>query len=261
MVAARRLTEAGLCLSRDGDAVTVTLDRPERRNAQTPAMWSALADIGRELPGDVRFVILRGAGASFSSGLDVAAFGSGIDGEITLAGIAALPSAAAQEVIASFQRAFTWWSRPDIITIAVVQGHAIGAGAQLALACDLRIAADDMQLSLPEASLGLVPDLGGTAALVRAVGFSRALEICLTGRHIGAAEAHRLGLVTIVVAPTDLDAALADCVSAMRATKRETATEIKALLSLALDQTVERQLASEREAQVRRLKDAAQIGD
>lgn len=261
MIDARRLSDAGLRCDRDGDALTVTLDRPERRNAQTPAMWLALADIGRALPGDIAVVIIRGAGGSFSSGLDLAAFGDGIAGEGTLAGLAVLPDSEALDIIASYQRAFTWWKRPDIVSIAAVQGYAIGAGFQLALACDLRIAADDVQLSFPEAARGLVPDLGGSGHLVRAVGYSRALEICLTGRYVGAAEAHRLGLVNVVVPRAELDAAVADCVSAVRATPRTTATEIKALLSAALVQTGEQQLVSEREAQLRRLKDAAGVGD
>jgi enoyl-CoA hydratase/carnithine racemase len=172
-----------------------------------------------------------------------------------------LPEAAALARIAAYQSAFSWLARPDIVSIAAVQGHAIGAGFQLALACDLRIAADDVALSLPEPSRGLVPDLGGTHPLVRAVGYSRALEICLTGRTVRAAEAHRLGLVTMVVQAGDLDAAVADCVEAILGTPHAAASEVKALLSGALGRTAEQQLAVEREAQVRRLKDGLGIGD
>ena len=87
-----------------------------------------------------------------------------------------------------------------------MQGHAIGAGCQLALACDLRILTDDAQLRLPEATLGLVPDLTGTSTLVELVGYSRALEICLTGRAVQAAEAHAIGLANLVVPAAELDA-------------------------------------------------------
>lgn len=262
MIDEGRLRDAGLDCRRDGAVVTVTLNRPERLNAQTPAMWGALTDIGRALTGDVRVVVLRGAGRAFSSGLDRAFLDARTDDAgVTLPAIAALPEADALALIESFQRAFTWWSRPGLISIAAVQGHAIGAGFQLALACDLRIAADDVQLSLPEATRGLVPDLGGTHALVRAVGYSRALEICLTGRVVRAPEALRLGLVNLVVPRPDLDAAVADCVAAVLATPQAAAAEMKALLSGALGRTAERQLAEEREAQVRRLKNAARIGD
>ncbi|MEO6713631.1 MAG: enoyl-CoA hydratase/isomerase family protein [Mycobacteriales bacterium] len=261
MIDGSRLVEAGLLSTRSGDVVTVTLNRPERLNAQTPAMWAALADIGAQLPGDVRVVVLRGAGAAFSSGVDVGLFAASPAGESELSAIASLPEWAAAERICEFQRAFTWWSRPDVITVAAVHGHVIGAGFQLALACDLRIAADDARFSLPEASLGLVPDLGGTRALVRAVGYARALEICLTGRAVGAPEALALGLVNLVVGLDDLDPAVDDCVAAILATPRTTATEIKALLSGALGRTEQQQLAAEREAQVRRLKEGHGIGD
>ena len=96
-----------------------------------------------------------------------------------------------------------------------MQGHAIGAGAQLALACDLRVLADDAQLRLPEASLGLVPDLTGTSTLMELVGYSRALEICLTGRAVTAAEAQAIGLANVVVPAADLDGTVADLAAAL----------------------------------------------
>lgn len=261
MIEAAVLLAAGLRCDLAGDTASVTLDRPARRNAQTPAMWNALAQIGRALPGDVRFVVVRGAGDSFSSGLDRSAFGAGDDGVVTLGSIAQLPEPEALAVIELFQGAFSWLTRPDLVTIAAVQGHAIGAGFQLALACDVRIAADDAQFSLPEGTLGLVPDLGGTRPLVRAVGYSRALEIALTGRRVGAGEAAALGFANVVVPRAELDSAVADCLEALRATPRSTATEMKALLSAALGQTAQQQLASEREGQLRRLKERFETGD
>lgn len=261
MIDAALLLAAGLRCDLAGDTASVTLDRPARRNAQTPAMWNALTHIGRGLKGDVRFVVVRGAGDSFSSGLDRSAFGTGDDGEVTLGSISELPEVEALAVIESFQGAFLWLTRPDLVTIAAVQGHAIGAGFQMALACDIRIAADDAQFSLPEGTLGLVPDLGGTRPLVRAVGYSRALEIALTGRRVGATEAAALGLANVVVPRAELDRAVEDCLEALRATPRSTATEMKALLSAALGQTAQQQLASEREGQLRRLKERSDTGD
>lgn len=261
MISSERLDECGLQFSHTGDVVTVTLHRPETLNAQTPVMWAALADIGRALPADVRIVVVAGAGRAFSSGLDLAAFRGGTGGAGLAGDIAALPEDLALERIAGYQQAFSWLTRPDIISIAAVQGHAIGAGFQLALACDLRIAADDAEFALPEAMLGLVPDLGGTRTLVRAVGYSRALEIALTGRRVGAAEALQLALVNLVVPPHQLQAATADCIAAIRATGRDTATEIKVLLDGALGRTAQQQLAAEREAQLRRLKDRFGTGD
>ena len=89
-----------------------------------------------------------------------------------------------------------------------MQGAAVGAGFQLALACDLRVCSTDARFSMRETSLGLVPDLTGTHPLVRAVGYARALEICVTGRWVDAAEALSLGLATSVTEPEGLDDAV-----------------------------------------------------
>lgn len=222
-------------------------------------MWSALRDIGRVLPGSVRVVVLRAEGRAFSAGLDRAAFTpDGIPGAPNLFDLARLPREQAEEVIAGYQEAFGWLRRPDLISVAAVQGHAIGAGFQLALGCDLRVLADDAQLCMAETSLGLVPDLGGTAPLVELVGYSRALEICVTGRRVGALEAERLGLATLVVAPDDLDSAVADLVAALLAPPRAAVTETKALLlRAAAGGDRAGQEAAEREAQVRRIRDLA----
>lgn len=260
MIDAAVLGLAGLRADLADDVLTITLDRAETHNAQTPAMWSALAAIGRDAPGTVRFVVVRGAGPSFSSGLDTALLASSA-GTAAIEGIGLLPEDKGLALIAEYQSAFSWLTRPDIVSIAAVRGHAIGAGFQLALACDLRIAADDAAFAMPEGTRGLVPDLGGTRPLVRTIGYARALELCLTGRRVGAEEARQCGLVNLVVRPADLDAAVADCVSALRATSRGASAEIKALLQAALGQSAEEQLASEREGQLRRLKDGLAMGD
>jgi hypothetical protein len=161
--------QTGVRLEIADATATVTLCRPERRNAQSPALWRALAAIGRALPGSVRLVLLRAEGVSFSAGLDRAAFTpEGIPGERSLIDLAKGDEGDA--VIAGYQEAFTWWRRPDLLSIAAVQGHAVGAGFQLALACDLRVCADDVQFAMRETSLGLVPDLAGTKPLVDLVG-------------------------------------------------------------------------------------------
>jgi enoyl-CoA hydratase/carnithine racemase len=250
--------EAGVRLARAGPVATVTLDRPEHLNAQTPHTWAALREVGRSLPGDVRAVVVRGNGRAFSAGLDRAAFApGGIPGTLRPAELVALPAAAADAVVEGYQQAFSWLRRPDLVSIASVQGHAIGAGCQLALACDLRVLAADAQLALPEPTLGLVPDLGGTAPLVDAVGYSRALEICLTGRRVSAAEALQLGLATVVVPVEELAAATGDLVAAVLAAPRDAAVETKVLLLGAAQRRRSRdeQEAAERAAQLRRLRD------
>lgn len=248
-----------LRLELDGPVATVTLHRPDALNAQTPATWEALRGFGRDLPGDVRVVVVRGEGRAFSAGLDLNVAGGG--GGSSLAALAALPPDQAADRIASYQEGFTWLHRPDIVSVAVVQGHAIGAGFQLALACDLRVLADDAQLSMAEVTLGLVPDLAGTKRLVDLVGYARALEICVTGRRISAIEAGRLGLATVVVPRADVDGAAADLVAALLAGNRDAVVEIKALLAGASSRTPAEQHRAEREAQVRRLRDLAGLGE
>jgi enoyl-CoA hydratase/carnithine racemase len=249
---------SGVRVERAGPVATVVLDRPGRLNAQTPHTWSALREAGRTLPADVRVVVVRGEGRSFSAGLDSAAFTpGGIPGAPGLAELAALPADEGDDTIRGYQEAFGWLRSPELISIAAVQGHAIGAGFQLALACDLRVLAEDAQLTMAESSHGLVPDLGGTATLVAAVGYSRALEICLTARRVGAAEALALGLATVVVPRAELAGAVADLVAALLGPPREAAAETKALLLGAAGRSREEQDAAERAAQLRRLRDLA----
>jgi enoyl-CoA hydratase/carnithine racemase len=256
------LRSAGLRVDGDDPVRTIWLCRPDKRNAQTPAMWHALREIGRTLPGSVRAVVVRGEGPSFSAGLDRAVLaGAGTPGAPSLAELARLPEEDADSVIAGYQEAFSWLRRPDLVSVAAVQGHAIGAGLQLALACDLRLLASDAQLAIREPSLGLVPDLGGTAALVALVGYARAFEICVTGRFVPAQEARELGLAELVVAPHDLDGALADLLAALLAAPRDAVVETKALLLAASRRGFADQLAAERAAQVRRLRDLAGLGE
>lgn len=264
--------------SREGCVLTVTLDRPAARNAQTPATWRALAAVGAALSPQVRVVVLRAEGESFSAGLDRAMLTPAMRtpegptrtmpaseeltqetpgppaGEPPLVTLADLDERALDAQIAEYQQAFTWWRRPDVITVAAVQGHAVGAGFQLALACDLRVVADDARFAMRETSLGLVPDLAGTAPLVRAVGYARALEICVTGRWVGAAEAVTCGLAQLRVPRDQLDDAVADLVAALTAPDAQAVRETTALLAGALERTDGEQLAAERAAQGRRLR-------
>ncbi len=250
---------SGVRLIRDGPVATVTLCRPDVLNAQTPATWSELTSLSREMTGDVRVVIVRGEGRAFSAGLDLSVVRGSDDS--SFAQLVQLSAQASADRIAEFQSAFTWLRNPAMLTVAAVQGHAIGAGFQLALACDLRVLADDAQLSMAEVTLGLVPDLGGTKRLVELVGYSRALEICVTGRRIGAAEADRIGLATAVVPSAELDAAVADLTTAVLAADPRAVAEIKALVAGAADRSYGDQDRAEREAQVRRLRTLAGVDD
>ncbi|MEU7530956.1 enoyl-CoA hydratase/isomerase family protein [Saccharothrix sp. NPDC042600] len=249
------LERGGVRLVVDGPRATITLDRPDVLNAQTPSTWTALRTIGALLDPDVRVVVVRGSGRAFSAGLDRRMFsGAPVEGEPGLSEITLRGPEGGAALIAEFQEGFRWLRDPSRVTIAAVHGHAIGAGFQLALACDFRVAADDVQFCMAETSLGLVPDLGGTLPLVRLVGYSRAAEICVTGRRVGGEEAERIGLANRVVPGDRLDAAVDDLVAQVLRPMPGAVRETLALLAHAADNATEQsQLQAEREAQVRRL--------
>ena len=254
---AQQLDEAGLRIDADGPILTITLDRPDVRNAQTPGMWRALAAIGEAIDSDVRVVVVvRGEVAAFSAGLDRRMMTpEGIAGERTFGEIAALSDDEALAQIATFQSAFSWWRRPEILTLAAVQGAAVGAGFQLALACDLRVIAEDARFCMREPTLGLVPDLGGTKPLVEILGYARALEVCVTGRWIEAREAVESGLATVCVPPDQLDGTVSDLVAALAVAPVGAVRATKALLIGAAERTYDAQLDAERRAQLARLRD------
>lgn len=253
------LEHGGLRVQQSGLLATITLDRPATGNSQTPATWLALRAVGAALDPGVRVVVVRGEGETFSSGLDrrmLAADGS--EGESMLS-LLDLPDGEMAETIAGYQEGLTWLRRPEIISVAAVRGAAVGAGFQLALACDLRVVTEDARFSMREPILGLVPDLTGTKPLVDLVGYARALEICATTRWVGAAEAQAIGLATTVVPVTDLEDAVADLVAVLTAPLYGAVTETKALLRSASVLDLEDQRRAEREAQVRRLRELAAL--
>ena len=229
----------------------------ENRNAQTPATWRALAAVGEAVRShQPRVVVLRAEGPSFSAGLDRAMFTTGLPGEPSLVEVAAAGDVDA--TIAEFQAAFTWWREVDAITVAAVQGHAVGAGFQLALACDLRLVADDASFRMAETSLGLVPDLAGTGPLVDLVGYPRALEICVTGRPVGAEEAVRLGLAEAMVPGDALPGTTDALVEALTTAPAGAVVATKHLLGGAVGGSRDDRLAGERAAQTSRLRALAE---
>jgi enoyl-CoA hydratase/carnithine racemase len=190
---------------RSGFIGRLTLARPEKRNAQNPTMWREIRDLGVDLVDDpdLRCLVIAGAGPCFSAGIDLV---EGLAG--TVARWAADPSdpAAASEGVAA-AGTFRWIGQLACPSVAVVHGHAYGAGLQLALACDLRIFARTTQVGLVETRFGIMPDMGATVRLPRIVGDGRARELILLGRTIDAAEAHRIGLANWIVADAELDQA------------------------------------------------------
>ncbi|MEO7449012.1 MAG: enoyl-CoA hydratase/isomerase family protein [Humibacillus sp.] len=234
----------------DGPVRVLTLDRPDKRNAQTPSLWRALAEQAHSVPEEVRVVVIRGEGEAFSAGIDTAMFApSGVEGEEGMAELVARGSEAVQQAIAGYQEGFSAWAECPAVVVAQVHGYAIGAGFQLALAADLRVASLDAWFAMRETSLGLVPDLAGTAPLVHLVGYARALEICATGRPVSAPEAHAMGLVNVIVPAADLHEATFSLAQHVLAAPEQALRALKPLLRSAVTAGRAEQLVAERSAQ------------
>lgn len=254
----------GVEVALDGAVLTLTLNRPEVRNAMLPSTWAAMASVGRALEGpagaDVRVVVVRGANGLLSAGLDRRLMSAeGVPGEPPVTDLFSVGEEEFDATIATYQDAFLWLRDPRWISIAVVQGYAIGGGFQLALACDLRLLAEDTLFSMREPALGIVPDLGGTKPLVECVGYSRALEITATTRYVDAAEADRLGLATRVVPVADLDEALAELVGALTTHLHGAVRDTKRVLLGASERTLDEQRAWERRVQRDRFAELAAL--
>lgn len=237
------------------EVLHIVLNRPEVRNAQTPAMWRALAAAGAELDPSIRIVVVRGDGPGFSAGLDRALFTpEGLDGQ-SLLSIAMSGPESARVFIAEAQAAFSWLSDCAAVTIAAVHGHAIGAGFQLALACDIVLVAESASFAMRETSLGIVPDLGGTWPLVHAIGRGPALELCATGRFMDAQEAVARGLALRSVPDDGLQEATASLVEALLAPAEGAVRELTGLIRSAERATRTEQRVLEQDAQLRRFED------
>ena len=250
---AAELRTAGLSFSARDSVAEIVLCNPARRNAQTPAMWRALAALARAMPADVRVLVIRAEGPSFSAGLDRSMLDEATDGE-TVAGLIHGTDLAMARTIDEYQAGFTFLRDPNFISIAAVQGHAMGAGFQLALACDIRIIAEDAVFCMKETALGLVPDLTGLTPLVRQVGYARALEICVQARNVDAREALTLGLAHSVVPTEDLEREVDTLVDSLLQSDADAAREVKKLLQSAETLDLEHQRHLESAAQIRRLR-------
>lgn len=197
-----------LIFERDGAVGWLRLNRPEKLNAMTIRMWDEMRALGRQLvdDADLRALVVIGEGRAFSAGIDTSTFtgGESLAGDEDLSAWHDDPAAAA---ILRTQEAFTWLEDAPYPTIAAVRGHALGAGIQLALACDLRVVARGAKLGVFEQRYGILPDLGGTWWLPRVVGVAKAKELTWTVAELDAEEAHRIGLCERLVADADLEAA------------------------------------------------------
>jgi 2-oxoglutaroyl-CoA hydrolase len=192
----------GLRVERHGDAATITLDVPDKLNRVSMAARDQLAALFEELGRDegVRAIVLTGAGEqAFTAGGDIAGFLEQTPEQLSrLAWNVAAPE------------------RCPVPVIAKLRGYCFGVGLELALACDFRIAADDLELGLPEVRIGMIPGSGGTQRLARLIGLGRAKDLVMRGRRVRAQEALAIGLVTEVVGAYELDAAVERLVEELR---------------------------------------------
>jgi len=177
----------------EGAVARLSLRRPEVLNAMSVEVFDGLSRAADQIAAmtDARVVVVSGEGRSFSSGIDTSSFGT--------------VSSDPPGQIARAQAGFRKIAGLAIPTIAAVRGHALGAGLQLALACDLRVVSRNASLGLLEARYGLVPDLGGTQQLPRLVGPSTAKKMIWLAERVDGEEAGRIGLADVVVDEADLD--------------------------------------------------------
>jgi len=201
-----------LIFERQGPVGWLRLNRPDKLNSWTFAMWEEMAKLGGELVADpdLLALVVIGEGRAFSSGIDTSNFNPATSGGLfSEAGSGAPTNDTGDDrlvtAITDIQACYSWLAEAPFPTIAAVRGYALGAGMQLAMACDLRIVARGTKLGLPEHRYGLLPDLGGLYWLPRLVGVAKAKELVWTGETIDADEAHRIGLANQVVRDDELE--------------------------------------------------------
>jgi enoyl-CoA hydratase len=168
-------------LEHEAPVATVALNRPERRNALSTPLLAELVEALDVLDADeaVRAIVLRGEGSSFAAGADI--------GELADASGIGFMSGRRARLWSAIQRRAT-------PTVAAVHGYALGGGCELALSCDIVVAAESARFGLPETGLGIIPGAGGTQRLVRAIGKAKAMDVILSGRRLTGAEAEAAGL-------------------------------------------------------------------
>src|SRR5580698_10336598 len=199
-----------------GAIAWVTLNRPNQLNAYNMAMRDALYEILGAIhdDDDIRAMVLTGAGKAFSTGGDLSEFGSA-------------PSPTVARWV-RFRRDV--WGRMralPIPTVAALHGFTVGGGLEMALLCDVAIAADDTRISLPETGAGMIPGVAGTQTTPRRLGFGRAMDLCITGRWIDAREAMLVGLVAEVVPGPDLERRAMEYATALARLPREQSALLK----------------------------------
>ncbi|HET8867525.1 MAG TPA: enoyl-CoA hydratase-related protein [Agrococcus sp.] len=221
-------------LERRGRVAWITLDRPEALNALNTQLMHELVALTAELDRDdaIGAIVVTGSEKAFAAGADIKEMADRSTAEMREA-----------------DHFGPWleFARVKKPVIAAVSGYALGGGFELALMCDIILAGDSAKFGFPEIGLGVIPGIGGTQRIVRAVGYPKAAELVLTGRRIDAAEAERIGIVSRVVPAADLLAEADAMATAMAARSLPALVAAKAALDAALETPLETGLAIEAE--------------
>lgn len=218
-------------LVRDGKRATLLIDRPAKKNAIDEATWRAFRDVAQEIDtsAEITVVTVRGAGGVFSAGADIAEF-------IALSGATDERRDAFADAVRNGEEAVAGIARP---TIAAIEGVCVGGGCQIALACDIRIAAEGTRFGVTPAKLGIVYPVTSTRRLVETVGKSAAKDLLFTGRLIDAQEALAIGLVDRVVAAEALEAAIETVAAQIEANSRYSLMAAKKTVNALSDPTAD----------------------
>ncbi len=239
------MSEAGLTVRREGAVARIAFDRPSRRNALGDTTVRDLLAACRDALADeaVRVLLITGEGEAFCAGGDF---------KDTFERGAGRTEAQWRERIATGPNELVrCLAAADKPVVASVNGAAVGGGATIALACDLRIASDRARFGFPFVRLGLAPEFGSSRLLARAVGYPKALELLLDGGLIDASEALRIGLVNEVVPHGELEAATARLTGRLAALPPQATARMKSMLRRAEDMELEAVLAMEAEGLAR----------
>lgn len=213
----------------------VRINRPEARNALSMPLRRRLAAVFLELEDDasIRAVVLTGTDRAFAAGADIA----------SMIGVSSVEMY--QRHTERLWAAVGKFSRP---VIAAVNGHALGGGLELAMNTDIIIAGESVRLGQPEVRLGILPGAGGTQRLLRAVGKFHAMRLCLTGDAITAQEGYEIGLVSRVVPDTEVESSAVEMAKHIAALPGIAVEQIKEVIQLGADASLETAMALERKA-------------
>lgn len=211
----------------------ITLNRPKALNALNAELMNEVVDAARAFDADqsIGAIVIQGSEKAFAAGADIKEMAEKTSEEMFRANW------------------FARWdelSRVRIPVIAAVNGYALGGGCELALLCDFIIAGDKAKFGQPEINLGVLPGIGGSQRLTRAVGKAKAMEMCLTGRMMDAEEAERSGLVAKIVPAAELEEAALETATAIANKSRVATQSVKEAINAAFEAPLSQGLAHER---------------